>query len=122
MHFFLVNQKVPLKVYSDDSPEQAYLDILTPYAFRVVKVELEKRSRIEPQDEGTRNVVVSGHRLLEVSAVSCNCEFRTVMSLPCRHILAVRQYENLHVFDSTLESTGGVVVTTSACDPRYRQL
>ena len=45
----LVSQKVPLKVYSDDSPEQAYLDILTPYAFRFVKVELEKRSRVELQ-------------------------------------------------------------------------
>ena len=98
----LVSQKVPLKVYSDDSPEQAYIDILTPYAFRFVKVELEKRSRVELQDEGTRYVVASGRRLLEVSAVSCNCEFRTAMSLPCRHILAVRQHENLHVFDSTL--------------------
>ena len=98
----LVSQKVPLKVYSDDSPEQAYLDILTPYAFRFVKVELEKRSRVELQDEGTRYVVASGPRLLEVSVVSCNCEFRTAMSLPCRHILAVRQHENLQVFDSTL--------------------
>ena len=89
----LVNQMVPLKVYSDDSPEQAYLDILTPYAFRFV---------VELQDEGTRYVVASGPGLLEVSAVSCNCEFRTAMSLPCRHILAVRQHENLQVFDSTL--------------------
>ena len=98
----LVSQKVPLKVYSDDSHEQAYLDILTPYAFRFVKVELEKRSRVELQDESTRYVVALGPRLLEVSAVSCNCEFRTAISLPCRHILAVRQHENLQVFDSTL--------------------
>ena len=46
------------------------LMFLTPYAFCFLKVELEKRSCVELQDEGTRYVVASGPRLLEVSATA----------------------------------------------------
>jgi len=68
----LISQKVPLKIYSDSSPEQAYLD-MPRYAFRFVKVELERRSRANLEVQGPRYVVTSGPRLLEVTSLSCNC-------------------------------------------------
>ena len=58
----LVNQRVPTTAYAPDSAEQAYLTHLThltPYAFRFVKVQLDRASRVQIEEDGGDAVVVS---------------------------------------------------------------
>ncbi|KAI0230876.1 hypothetical protein LSAT2_018768, partial [Lamellibrachia satsuma] len=63
-----------------------YLNIVTPYAFRFVKSELENRNQVEDHEERGSHVFVSGHWVFNSSAAICNCQFRVAISLSCSHI------------------------------------
>ena len=56
------------------------------------------------QSEG--HYAVKSHATqVNVTPTSCSCSFRSSMSLPCRHIFAVRHIEGVHLFDPSLCAT-----------------
>lgn len=86
-----VSLKVPIMTYVDSSPEAAYVEVLTPYAFHFVKNQLEKRKDVVVQQEDGRFNVTTPHGMSNPSPDSCVCGFRTAMFLPCKHMFAVRE-------------------------------
>ena len=102
-----VLQKRAVQLYSPGTVEGAYMGILTPYACGFVLQQLELQSKVTNsvrQSEG-HYAVKSNATHLNVTPTSCSCSFRSSMSLPCRHIFAVRHIEGVQLFDPSLCAT-----------------
>ena len=83
------------------------MGILTPYAFGFVLQQLELQSKVTNivrQSEG-HYAVKSNATQVHVTPTSCSCSFRSSMSLPCRHIFAVRHIEGVQLVDPSLCAT-----------------
>ena len=100
----LTFQKVKVYPFQVDSPETEYSKILTPYAFSFVHNQIKlisKVKEIKEQASGTFTVATSeGEKVVSIN--DCECMFYTSMSLPCRHILALRSKLDEPLFDATL--------------------
>lgn len=100
----LLYQKVKIYPFSDSSPEAKYSVFLTSYAFEFVLKQLQLTVKVtftNPSDD-TNVLVETSHGLKAISTTSCECIFNTAMSLPCRHIFALRELRNEPVFDESL--------------------
>lgn len=87
----------------ENSPEWQYASILTPYAFYFVQRQLSLRNKVViTETSATQFTVASSEGKLSVTANSCHCKFWNTMSLPCRHILAIRQKLQLPLYDSRI--------------------
>ncbi|KAG1650346.1 hypothetical protein GQR58_028116 [Nymphon striatum] len=76
--------KTPIHRVAISETEQAYEDLLTPFAFKSTTVKTTSLG----------NIVVF--------VDSCECSFFTSMLLPCRHVFGVRRHLNLPLFDESL--------------------
>lgn len=88
-----------------------YMSLLFPESFQKVNSQFEKAHKVsvkefnESKDECT---VIDGKRLFSVKADNCNCDFRTSMDLPCKHIFFFRKTLGLPLYAENL------------CAPRWR--
>ncbi|KAL1449110.1 hypothetical protein WDU94_000343 [Cyamophila willieti] len=90
-------------VKKDDSPEQDYEDLLTPFAFDKLKPNFEHTMAFN--FEVLDNMYYTCHTQegqVKLSAHSCNCSFFSSMGLPCHHVLSLRQCLDLPLFDKSL--------------------
>ena len=84
--------KVPCQPVSAEEP---YRKFVTPYCFRMIQDQLKTSYKV---DVLTENTVQSSLGTREVTATDCKCSFFTTMRIPCKHILVIRQFNNLDTF------------------------
>ena len=92
----LVKKRV---IISDNSSDEQYAQVLTPYAFNLVCKQQEKMTKVKIADDGTVNSSVGA---LSVTPESCQCRFFMTVKLPCKHIFAVREQTGLPLFSSSV--------------------
>ena len=95
-------RKVPAAIYSVDSAEQKYMDLLMPYALNYVLKQIELASKVKLLDRNGTTIVESSEGPLCVTAEDCQCSFWKTMQLPCRHILAFRTQHSSSLYSSSL--------------------
>jgi len=101
MQMFL---KKPLCQFPADSPHAAYFQILTPYAFSLLKPHFHTFNvvhLVRDIDDIACELSTSMGRMI-TTLDACPCVFRRATGLPCRHIMAVRSIKNFSIFDRTL--------------------
>ena len=92
----LVRKRV---IVSDNSSDEQYAHVFTPYAFKLVCKQQEQMMKVKIADDGTVNSSVG---VLLVTPESCQCRFWKTMHLPCKHIFAVRDQKGLPLFSSAV--------------------
>ena len=95
-------QKVKVHPFPVNSPENEYSKLLTSYASAFVLKQLRLAEKVKDIRENGEQFTVEtseGQRVVSVS--DCSCIFYTSMSLPCRHIFALRSklHQPLFVVD-----------------------
>lgn len=102
----LVVQKRPVSAFPADSIETQYLQVLTPFAFVMLKPHLASYSTVRVMQilSDTSCEVACSAGIVVSTVDDCPCLFRTSTGLPCRHILAVRADKNLSLFELNLVS------------------
>ena len=85
--------KVPCQPVSPE--EEPYRKFVTPYCFRMIQDQLKTSYKVDVLAE---NTVQSSHGTRDVTATDCQCSFLTTMRIPCKHILAIRRFNNLDTF------------------------
>ena len=100
--------RLPIDMDSYEEDLRAYANILTPYAFKHLKKQMELAKivtvqQLLPEDK----IVVKSHARGQVIVTpnTCECTYPVKMGLPCRHILKARNMLKLSRFDPTLFST-----------------
>ena len=91
--------KKRVNIFDDDSPEQQYAMFLMPYALNYVCKQLELRKRVKFSRDGD---VYSSEGILSVTSDSGQCKFWNTMHLPCHHILATREVNEIPLFSSVI--------------------
>ena len=98
-------QKVKVVPFNSGSPESLYSELLTSYASAYVTKQLAILHKVKlvsiMSDACT---VQASEGIKTVTALHCDCTFRTSMMLPCWHIFAVRKlnpcfFQNYVMFD-----------------------
>jgi hypothetical protein len=100
----LVMQKRPVSLFPAESTEAKYLEVLTPFAFFMVKPHFELYHTVKVLtvlDDSSCEVESSAGAVV-TSVDACPCLFRTSTGLPCKHILAVRAQKNLSLFEPNI--------------------
>jgi len=96
--------KKPVSQFPPDSPEAEYVQMLTPYAFSLLKPHLDTYPYVEiyrEVDEIACEFVTALGRIV-TSFDACPCVFRISTGLPCHHIMAVRHLKNVAIFERQL--------------------
>ena len=75
--------------------EIEYLEQLTPYAFSFVR----KQYRVGKNTYTLNDPLCKKHNL---TVTSCDCSFMKKISSPCSHLLKLRSYLSLSLYDSSL--------------------
>lgn len=100
-----VQLKTPVRVGAVDSDIDRYLQLLTPFAFSHVKKQYELKKNVKLlncyEKNGKQYALYNSDsgKVIETCQNSCQCSFTTVMRLPCRHMLALRTYLQISLFD-----------------------
>ena len=101
--------RLPIDMDSYEEDLRAYAKILTPYAFKHLKKQMELAKivtvqQLLPEDK----IVVKSHARGQVIVTpnTCECTYPVKMGLPCRHILKARNMLKLSRFDPTLFQLG----------------
>ena len=99
--------KKSVSTFNVHSSEYQFAESLTPYAFEYVSKQLSLRHNvsIETANDSNEFIVNSSNGKLTVTHNICTCTFWKSMRLPCRHILAVREKNELPLFEPSLAST-----------------
>ncbi|XP_078251776.1 uncharacterized protein LOC144591575, partial [Rhinoraja longicauda] len=98
-----VLQSEPPAGPEDNSAESSYRALLTDFAFRRVRTELQEAESVSFLSvEAERAWPVCRRRALVTDQASCQCAFRTSMRLPCRHVLALRRLLGSDLFEPSL--------------------
>ena len=81
-----------------------YSRLLTPFAFKHVKQQFQVRDKVifSPHEAQGQKMISSKRGDFITDVDDCPCHFRTSMLLPCRHIFAVREAEEIDMFSSEL--------------------
>ena len=93
--------KTFINCISENSPEYRYRQLLTSFAYNHVLEQLECVEKVKLFLVKMITADTSAGELL-VAADTCGCSFWKGMCLPCRHILACRSAQELHLFESSL--------------------
>ena len=98
---------LPTDFQSDDTDMKKYRMLLTPYAYQ----KLEKQAELEHKVKVTTvmpddSIIVKSsiNSTLKASSMSCECNYVTMMGIPCRHILKARRVHSLPRYDESLVS------------------
>ncbi|XP_022192904.2 zinc finger SWIM domain-containing protein 1 [Nilaparvata lugens] len=99
-----VQVKVPLAIDLVHEDESHYLQVLTPYTFRLVSDKFSLKNDVHLCSEISTNefLVTTSEGIVTTSESRCNCRFFCTYQLPCQHILHVREKLVLPLFDTTL--------------------
>ena len=76
------------------SAEAQYSRLLTPYAAKFVREQLEKRTKVKMADGEVTTA--------ETSLDECSCKLHQTMKLPCKHIFAFRESSHQPLFEERL--------------------
>ena len=96
-------------IVTPNNPDMAmYNEYLTPYAFSIVKSQFKKMAdrssygfeRCETDERCTLKCVNSSS--IKVSKNNCGCHFMSKIGLPCQHIVKLRFFLSLAVFDTNI--------------------
>ena len=102
----VVFQKVNVNLYGNNQDLMDYAQHLTPYAFGFVTKQYKEMSKISYSGDIYENTVAISIKSSEgdvtVSESTCECNFHSCMSLPCRHIFFFRKHKNMSSFDQCL--------------------
>jgi hypothetical protein len=84
-----------------------YRMLLTPYAYKKLEKQAElehkvKVTKVMPDDSIVVNSSINSS--LKASPSSCECNYVTMMGIPCRHILKARRIHRMSRFDESLVS------------------
>ena len=96
-------QKVKVHPFPANSPESEYSKILTSYALGFVLKQMKLAEKVKEIKENRDGYIVhtsEGER--SVSLSHCDCIFHTAMSLPCRHMFALRAFLEKPLYDGSL--------------------
>ena len=91
--------------YAAKKDEIKYLEQLTPYAFSFVRKQLQlvdKKTEINRVDKNTYTLNYPLCKKHNLTVTSCDCSFMKKMGLPCSHLLKLRFYLSLPLYDSSL--------------------
>lgn len=89
-------QKNPVSTYASGSLEVKYMKMLTPFAFCMIRRQIEAHSNVIILRAIEEECEVECNGSCAVASVkSCTCLFHTSTGLPCKHILAVRGNKEL---------------------------
>ena len=94
--------KVPCSIQEKSNTALQYQQYLTPHAFKSVEKQLDLAQHITIQDKEEYFSVQSSEGVISVTATTCQCTFNRSMTLPCRHIFALRSNQLLELFDPEL--------------------
>ena len=100
-------QKKQVQTFPPNSPEVAYINLLTSYASNYVLNQMEIATRYHekyqwlPAESGVVKVQ-SSEGLLVVTTVKCSCTFFNSMRLPCRHVFSLRKKNGVSLYDRNL--------------------
>lgn len=100
----LVFQKRMVSAYPVGSTEALYLELLTPFAFGMVKRHIETHKNVTlvcSVDDDSFQVECNASNVV-ASVHSCSCLFNVSTRLPCRPIFAVCSHKNITVFDTNI--------------------
>ena len=96
-------QKVKVHPFPANSPESEYTKLLTSYASAFVLKQLKLAEKVKQiEGSGEQFTIETSEGQKSVSLSDCNCVFHTSMSLPCRHMFALRKKLNQPLFDANL--------------------
>lgn len=96
--------KKPVCSFPLDSPQAAYIQILTPYAFNLLQPHLDAYQDVEIArqiDDISCEFQTDIGRIV-TSFDACPCFFRIATGLPCRHIMVLRHVKNVCIFERQL--------------------
>ena len=98
-----VAEKVPIATL--DNTLSKYQQLVTPYALRYIKEQYglsDKYDIASVAIEGESYHIPNTSGVTKTNDSDCTCFFRKSMKLPCRHIFAVRRYENKSLYEPSL--------------------
>ena len=98
----LMMQKVPCGISSISSSTQQYQQLVTPYAFKYIRQQIQQAHAVQLTTTDTGTTFTSSEGTLTVTSTSCECIFRKSLGLPCRHIFALRLQNETEKYDSNL--------------------
>lgn len=99
----LTFHKTKVFLFSENSDERRYCQLLTSYASSFVVKQLklvDKVKEIQRKDE--KYVVETNDGIKTVSECSCECVFHKSMKLPCRHMFSLRKRLGIPLFDASI--------------------
>ena len=92
--------KIPVVVsISPAEREREYYTVLTPFAFKHVQKQIHLVDKVVIIDANTARTLAGP---MNVCATSCECSSFKTMDLPCSHMFAVRQTDDLPQFAAEL--------------------
>ena len=102
-----VFQKTPVNLFNFCSALFDYQNYLMPYAFSHVHKQFRLAEKVKVVAENfdlksSTVIFYSKERSIHTSQDNCDCGFFKGMSLPCRHIFALRQYLKASLFNNRL--------------------
>ena len=85
-------QKRPVDLHNFGQTELQFYKRYTPYAFKLVKKQLDLQSRVSAISQLPCGsfTVTTNNGTYSLNSTSCECGFSTSTKLPCRHVLALR--------------------------------
>lgn len=97
------NSKFPITQYTDESEESFFARLLTKQAFEHVEKQLNAMNGIQcvVDDDGNAFSQVYQDKI-QLSENTCECEFFTIMKLPCKHVFSYRKSLYLPTYDRSL--------------------
>lgn len=99
---FMKNARVPLST-KDEPHIVPFRKPLTAFAFSKMQSELQNVVAFNfDQIRADVGVVVNGANAITADINSCDCTFRNVMGLPCKHIVKMRMIKNEPLYDESL--------------------
>lgn len=97
-------EKNPTKKFGEELFVIQYRKTLTSFAFSKLKPETDAAPNVQFTQTSDINALtfITPNNVIVTTLVKCNCDFQSVMKLPCRHILKFRMDGSLDPFDLSL--------------------
>lgn len=97
-------EKNPTKKFDEELFITQYRKTLTSFAFSKLKPDTDAMLNVHFTQTSDINALtfITANNVIVTTLVECNCDFQSVMKLPCRHILKFRKDGGLDPFDLSL--------------------
>ncbi|XP_037974206.2 zinc finger SWIM domain-containing protein 1 [Plutella xylostella] len=96
--------------FEQDSPEHLYLQLVTPFAFNLIREHMNNVNDYDVLSENATQFQVQNKNCdenvntveLEDGNVKCCCPFNTTTTLPCSHVFSVLKTMKTNIYDESL--------------------